>query len=549
MNENRKLTLNQRLWIPFGLIWLAMIGIVTYEASVTRAEQFAGRQREMQSIAEAAASILVAIEKQAASGSMSMEEARKQAKERLRPIRFGVDGYVSITDFSGRSIMHPFKPENEGQDMSGLKDPTGKAIYVEIAKVARDQGGGFVSYMWAKPGASEPVRKLSYVKPFNAWKWTVTTGAYIDDIEATFREELLHSIVLLVFLGGAATLLAGWLLRSVHRELGGEPAYAASITSSIAAGDFTRHVALRGNDTSSLLYAMQRMQGKLAGTVAQIRESVDSVATATAEIAAGNADLSSRTEQQAASLEETAASMEELTTTVQHNAQSARQASGLANNASEIANQGGEAVGAVVSTMAQIAESSGQIADIIGVIESIAFQTNILALNAAVEAARAGEQGRGFAVVAEEVRSLARRSATAAKEIRTLIGTSVERVRSGSELVTRAGSTMTEITQSIRRVTDIMGEIAAASEEQRSGIEQVNRAVTQMDQVTQQNAALVEEASAAAHSLEEQAATLRHAVSAFRIAEQADAATFPRQADSAYASHASSAPTLNRSMR
>ena len=258
-----------------------------------------------------------------------------------------------------------------------------------------------------------------------------------------------------------------------------------------------------------MMAAMQDMQNRLQRTIGEIRRSSESIASATQQIAAGNGDLSQRTEQQAASLQETAASMEELTATVKQNADNARQASGLARNASEIATRGNDVVSRVIGTMGEINDSSRQIADIIGVIEGIAFQTNILALNAAVEAARAGEQGRGFAVVAGEVRSLAQRSGTAAKEIKQLISASVERVHNGSTLVEQAGTTMGEILQAVQRVTDIMGEIAAASEEQSSGISQVGRAVTQMDEVTQQNAALVEQAAAAAASLQDQAGRLR----------------------------------------
>ncbi len=248
-----------------------------------------------------------------------------------------------------------------------------------------------------------------------------------------------------------------------------------------------------------------------------MHSSTESIDTGAREIAMGNTDLSQRTEQQAASLQQTASSMEQLTGTVRQNAENARQASQLAVNASDIATRGGDVVGQVVHTMQDIATSSNKVVDIIGVIEGIAFQTNILALNAAVEAARAGEQGRGFAVVAGEVRSLAQRSASAAKEIKELIGDSVDKVQSGSALVGRAGTTMDEIVQAVRRVTDIMGEISAASEEQSTGIEQVNRAVVQMDEVTQQNAALVEEAAAAAASLEEQTRQLQTVVGGWRV--------------------------------
>ncbi|KCV28682.1 methyl-accepting chemotaxis protein signaling domain protein [Bordetella bronchiseptica 00-P-2730] len=286
----------------------------------------------------------------------------------------------------------------------------------------------------------------------------------------------------------------------------------------IAAGDLTARVEVRNsNEIGQLFAALKRMQESLTRTVATVRRGVDEINVGSREISAGNTDLSSRTEEQAASLEETAASMEELASTVKQNADNARQANQLAASASDVAERGGSAVSEVVSTMDGISASSRKISEIVSVIDGIAFQTNILALNAAVEAARAGEQGKGFAVVAGEVRSLAQRSAQAAKEIKVLIEDSVGKVGTGSQQVERAGATMQEIVASVKRVTDIMGEISAASEEQSSGIEQVNRAVSQMDEVTQQNAALVEEAAAAAGSLQEQAQRLAEAVAVFKI--------------------------------
>lgn len=288
----------------------------------------------------------------------------------------------------------------------------------------------------------------------------------------------------------------------------------------IAQNDLSGKVSDRGrNEIGKLFSAMQYMQSNLAKTVSEVRNSSGSIHIGAREIASGNADLSSRTEQQASSLQETAASMEQLTATVKQNADNARQASQLANDASSTASNGGEVVDKVITTMHGISESSQKVTDIISVIDSIAFQTNILALNASVEAARAGEQGRGFAVVASEVRNLASRSADAAKEIKALIEASSNQVKEGSALVESAGTTMRDVVSSVRRVTDIMDEISAASQEQSSGIEQVNQAVAQMDEVTQQNAALVQQASSAASSLEEQAARLESVVSAFRLAE------------------------------
>ena len=313
---------------------------------------------------------------------------------------------------------------------------------------------------------------------------------------------------------GVAIALTRWVLKA----LGGEPAYAAAIAERIAEGDLSIDVQIRPGDQASLLFAMKTMRDNLYEIVGQVRAGTDSIATATAQIASGNMDLSSRTEQQASSLQQTASSMEELTATVRQNTASAQQANQLAASASTVAAKGGEVVARVVDTMGAINVSSKRVVDIIGVIDGIAFQTNILALNAAVEAARAGEQGRGFAVVATEVRSLAQRSAAAAKEIKSLIGQSVNEVEAGARLVVEAGSTMRDLVASVKRVSDIIGEITSASEQQSLGIEEVNQAVTLMDQATQQNAALVEESAAAAGALQNQAASLAAVVGAFKLA-------------------------------
>jgi methyl-accepting chemotaxis protein len=326
------------------------------------------------------------------------------------------------------------------------------------------------------------------------------------------------TVVLAIALGALIAALSGFLLvRNIYRQLGGEPEYAARIVRSIAAGDLTITVATAHGDHQSLLFAMKTMQQNLVQTVGDIKRSTDMIATATSQIAAGNLDLSSRTEQQAGSLETTASAIQELATTVKHNAAHAHHANQLVLSASEVALKGGTVVSQVVATMASINASARKIVDIIGVIDSIAFQTNILALNAAVEAARAGEQGRGFAVVASEVRTLAQRSAGAAKQIKELIGDSVDRAETGSTLVEQAGATMEQIVARVRQVTEIMGEITVASGAQHAGIEQVNQAIGQMDRATRQNAVLVKEGAAAADALHNQAGNLARVVSLFKL--------------------------------
>jgi methyl-accepting chemotaxis protein len=353
----------------------------------------------------------------------------------------------------------------------------------------------------------------------------------VDAVNSSARNWTMLLLAATVVVGLAfARLVTSELLK----QLGGEPSYATSTTRRIAQGDLGVAIVLKSNDKGSLLYEIDCMRQNLGKIVADVRQSAEGVANTSAEIAQGNQDLSARTESQASALEETAASMEELSSQVKQNADNARQANQLAANASSVAVSGGDVVGRVVTTMKQINDSSRKISEIIGVIDGIAFQTNILALNAAVEAARAGEHGRGFAVVASEVRSLAGRSADAAKEIKSLIKASVERVEQGTTLVDEAGTTMTEVVGSIRRVSDLVGEISSASNEQSAGVAQIGEAVTQMDQATQQNAALVEEMASAASSLRSQAGDMVQAVSVFKLsAHKRLPSTVPRPTSSA----------------
>ncbi|HWJ93523.1 MAG TPA: methyl-accepting chemotaxis protein [Telluria sp.] len=330
--------------------------------------------------------------------------------------------------------------------------------------------------------------------------------------------KVLWSIVLTAFVVVGALAVVSWfVVRTIWRQLGGEPEYAREIAQAVAGGDLSMEIRIDRNDHASLLGALNDMRNRLANMVAEIKTSADTIAMASVEIASGNADLAGRTEAQATSLDQTSRAMDALNGTVRQNTASAREANQLVASASEIATRGGEVVGGVVATMGDINDSAKKIVDIISVIDGIAFQTNILALNAAVEAARAGEQGRGFAVVAGEVRTLAQRSAAAAKEIKELIGDSVAKVNAGSALVDQAGVTMEQIVASVRKVHDIMAEIAQAGQRQASGIEEIGHAIGNMDEMTQQNSALVEEASAAAASLADQAGQLTAALAVFKL--------------------------------
>ena len=752
---NSKLNLSgigAKLWLLIGIALLGTLALAGVAINSARTAMLDEKSLATKHVVETAHGIVAGFHQKSVAGAISEADAKTQAAAALKALRYEGQEYFWINDMQPRMVMHPMKPELDGKDLADSKDPAGKRLFVAFVEEVRRNQAGYVNYLWPKPGLSEPIAKVSYVKGFAPWNWVIGSGIYLDDVETAFwasaRQLGLVVVGVLLLLG-----IAGWAIaRSIVRPLRS----AVEVANAIADGRFDSSIAAgSNNEIGRLLTALDRMQsqlrariesdrvtlesnrrilqaldstsnciricdkagqivyinralgeklrvleprlkeqiagfdaGQIIGTtigqfyadpaaalarlaaltdtvrtnltiggrefsvvtnpirdqdgntvgsvgewvdrtdelaaereisrvvraacagdfsqlittdrftgfyrdtsdginqiitttekglqdiagvlgaiasgnlterihathhglfdklkddsnttvtnlteiISKIKEASQTINVNSQEIAAGNLNLSQRTEQQAASLEETASSMEELTQTVKQNAENSKQANQLAIGASQVAVKGGEMVAQVVGTMASINESSKKIVDIISVIDGIAFQTNILALNAAVEAARAGEQGRGFAVVASEVRNLAQRSASAAKEIKSLIGDSVDKVATGTKLVESAGETMGEIVTSVKRVSDIIAEITAASQEQSSGIDQVSQAITQMDQVTQQNAALVEQAAAAAESMRDQAAAMAQVVSVFVVeatGHTAPAATPPRTA-------------------
>jgi methyl-accepting chemotaxis protein len=515
---------------------MASLAIITsLSIYQTRQDILEGRRVELRSAVDSAYNVAAGYQAAAAAGTMSVADAQKAAAEAVKHARYGGPegkaNYFYIVTTDGVGVMHPFiKTWADHVQLTGKKNAQGvdtvKALIDAMA--ASKTGITHVESMVARAGDTDPKAKLypklQYMRTVPGWNWIVGSGLYMDDVgeqvRGTVTKQLGLCLAVLLAIGTLGLLVS----RSVIRQLGGEPSEALDIMSEVSKGNLA--VNIPAAPAGSLVAGLQTMIHSVRDTLVQVRASTDSISTASNEIAVGNQDLSQRTEQTASNLQQAASSMEQLTGTVKQSADSARQANQLAASAAEVAARGGNVVAQVVTTMDEINASSKKISDIIGVIDGIAFQTNILALNAAVEAARAGEQGRGFAVVASEVRSLAGRSAEAAKEIKGLIGASVDKVEAGSRLVADAGATMTEIVGSVQRVSDIIGEITAAASEQSDGIGQVNSAVVQLDQMTQQNAALVEESAAAAESLKQQAGTLAKAVGTFRLGNEPAAKTY-----------------------
>jgi len=511
-----------RRWsIVTKLRFMALMGIggLTLLAAGLGAEQYrqaqAARAEALRHTVEVAHGVLAWAQGLERSGQTDRAGAQALARQALAGLRHGQDGYFWVQDLQARIVLHPTQPELQGRDASGILDADGVAVFETFGSIVRREGQGFVRYRWPRPGHSAPEPKLSFVKGFEPWGWVVGSGVYTDDL----RDDLLAHAGRLAAVIGVALVLTIVFTRSICRSIVDGLNEAIRLAQAIARGDISQTVPVPAerDEIAMLLRALGDMTQNLRNMVGQVRDSAQRMDAAAGEIAGGHHEISDRTGQAATALARTASSMADIRDTVARNASASEQAGSIAQAASASAREGHAAVADVVTTMGDITASSRRIADITGVIDSIAFQTNILALNAAVEAARAGEQGRGFAVVAGEVRSLATRSAEAAREIKQLIGESVDRVATGGQQVTRAGQTMQELADEVHQLSDLLDAMRGANREQSTGVGQVNEAVSNLDRMTRQNAAMVAEGAQAAAGLREQAQHLLEAVRVFRL--------------------------------
>ncbi len=497
--------------IGTALVVMCIAGFLLYNQYQVSLDD---RRQAMRDQVQSAVAVLDWLQKEVEQQRLQPEQARAQGANVLRHLRNGEDGYLFVLSQDIHMVMHADQPKLDGKDMTQVKDADGKPLFNDLVRVGSQSGGGVHLYSWKRPSTGKPAIKETYLAPFAPWGWVIGSGVYLEDLQAAYAQRAL--LYLPVCLAAAALLW--FVMHSMSRSITTRLSRARDLTNAIAQGDISQSIQWRVKDEiGEVMAALQAMADGLNHTVGQVRDSVDNMLTASQEIATGSQDLSQRTEQTAARLQETHSSVGMLHQAVQESTEASRSANLQASSARDNAAQGHEVVSQVMRTMDEIQTSSRKIGDIIGVIDGIAFQTNILALNAAVEAARAGEQGRGFAVVASEVRTLAGRSAEAAREIKSLIAASTERVESGSRLVQDAGSAMEAILASVAQVDQTIARIAGGAVEQARDIGLVNEAVSHLDAMTQQNAALVEESAAAAASLQEQTARLTQAVGWFKL--------------------------------
>lgn len=499
--------------LAFMVPLLTLVGWLLNDESIKSYEE---RKTATRELVEVAHGVVTWAHKKETSGELNTVEAQQLAMTAVQALRYNSVEYFWINDMHPTVVMHPIKPELDGKDVSNLKDPNGLALFKAFVDKVQQDGQGFVPYMWPKPGHETPVEKLSYVKGFKPWGWVIGSGIYVDDLREEERNRTLWAGSVL----GLSLLCALYIFICFYKVNKGGMAVVSQHLIEISEGDLRkRPVNPWGNDEpAQLILGLHKVYDAMHELIRGVRHTARELAMTSDEISKASVDLSSRTEDAASNLAQQAASMEEIGSQVSETASKAQLAAASASKNAVVVDTGGQAIAEVVQTMHDIHTSSARIQDIIGVIDGIAFQTNILALNAAVEAARAGEQGRGFAVVASEVRQLAGRSAEAAKEIKTLITNSVEKVDRGTQVVQSAGSTMKEVLKNADEINQYLSEISIAASQQATAVEEAGKAIHDLDANTQMNAALVEETSAAAMALNEQAHKLTQEIQKFRVA-------------------------------
>jgi methyl-accepting chemotaxis protein len=493
---------------------LPVLGLMAWQQVSAYGQALQARIDSTRQHVEIAHGLIVWAQAKEASGQLPRDQAQQLALQALADLRYDPNGYFWVNDMQPRVLMHPIKPALNGKDVSDLKDPKGLALFNAFVTEVQQHGKGFVAHQWPKPGSDKPVDRMSYVMGFEPWGWVIGSGVYTADLRDLAVQQAAWTVAITL----AALTVAAYLFLSFYRVMDGGLRETRRHLRAMTQGDLTTSPVPWGADEAAqVMLEMKAMQESLRSMVLRVRRSSDEIVNSSSEIASDAMELSARTEQAAANLEQSAASMEEISSAVQSSTAHTQEASQVARRNAQTAADGGRAMRAVVQTMEDIRSSSAQIGEIIGIIDSIAFQTNILALNAAVEAARAGEQGRGFAVVASEVRTLAKRSADAAREIKSLIARSVEQVHTGTAVVRGAGVTIEEIVASSQRVDRLLSEVATSARKQSLGIGQIGQAVQELDRMTQQNAAMVEQTAAAATAMNDQAQTLAEEVARFKI--------------------------------
>jgi methyl-accepting chemotaxis protein len=493
---------NKLLLFGSGAVLIIMM-VMLLSANELRHTLYQEKQLKTRNVVEVAFSVLEQYHALAREGRMTEQEAKTAAIASVKSLRYEKDDYFWINDMTPVMIMHPFKPELDGKDLSDIKDPGGKQIFVMFAETVKQKQSGFVDYYWPKPGESEPVRKISFVKGFEPWGWVIGSGIYVDDVDAAFWKAIGTDTMVLVMVIACFGLFAWRISRSIVHPLGAEPAVVARIADKVSEGDLSLVIETKGADESSVIVSMKKMVERLSTIVADVKSAADNVASGSLELSSGAMQLSQGTTEQAASSEEASASIEQMNGAIVQNAENAMATEKIALKSAAGARESGKAVGEAVVAMKQIAQK-------IMIIEEISRQTNLLALNAAIEAARAGEHGKGFAVVSGEVRKLAERSQTAAAEIGQLSASSVE-------TADRAGAMLTMLVPNIQKTAELVQEISAASKEQTSGAGQINSAIQQLNQVVQHNAGASEEMAATAQELSSQADQLQQTVAFFRV--------------------------------